>query len=94
MIIVAALVLVIAVTGLLAAPQQKLKRTMDFLIDHFSRLAMEQNLNLSGQQLLRDAVMGIDGLHRKFILVRKRHQGIETMVADLDDIKSCSIKKH
>ena len=94
MIIVAALVLGIAVTLLLAAPQQKLKRTMDYLIDHFSRLAMEHNLNLSGQQLLRDAVMGMDGMHRKFILVRKRHHGIETMILDLDDIKSCSIKKH
>lgn len=94
MIIVAALVLVISITGLLFAPQQKLKRTMDNLIDSFSRLVMEQGLNLSGQQLLRDAVMGLDGVHRKFILVRKRHQDVETMVVDLDDIKSCSIKKH
>lgn len=74
--------------------KQKLKY-MNQLLHHFSESGTKNNLVFSSQEVLPDCILGLDGVHRKLLLVNRT--GEDEFVINLihlDEVKSCSVKKH
>jgi hypothetical protein len=68
---------------------------MKQLFDHFSRLGSKYNLVFSGQEILRDCIIGIDGIQRKLLVLSGIKNGaLREYIIDLNEVISCSIKNH
>ncbi|RYZ22290.1 MAG: hypothetical protein EOO16_09665 [Chitinophagaceae bacterium] len=61
---------------------------MKQLIFRFTETAARRMLLLSSQEILRDAVIGLDARNRRLLVVDRAEQLIA-----LDDIDACSVKK-
>ncbi len=65
---------------------------MNQLLNHFSELGSEYKLNFSSQAILKDCVIGLDGVHRK-LLILSSDNPFNYELIDLNDVKYCSVKK-
>ena len=87
--------LVAAVIFLLVSFDKKQKRNvMNQLLNAFSLTGSEHNMTFSSQEILKDAVIGLDGVHRKLLVMsRKEGNRFNALVIDLKEVKGCSVKK-
>jgi len=70
--------------------QRKMKR----LLDYFSRLGSKYNLSFSSQEVLRNCIIGLDGVQRKLLVLNGINNGVLTeQVIDLNEVTNCSVKK-
>ncbi len=94
--IVAAIVIgsVAVVCFLLISIHNKHKReAMNNLLKHFSQLGTENGLNFSSQELLKNCILGLDGVHRKILVVTKEEDFTGSFIIDLNQVKNCTVKK-
>lgn len=67
---------------------------MNELLHTLCNKGTEYNLSFTGQEVLGNSVMGLDGVRRKLlVLERTAAKAFNTAIIDLNDVKSCSIKK-
>jgi len=95
-IIVAAILVgsVIAICYFLISIHNKHKRkAMNTLLKHYSQMGTEYGLNFSGQEILKNCIIGIDGINRKVLVVRKENELYVSQIIYLNKVKSCSVKK-
>jgi hypothetical protein len=95
-ILVAAILVgvVVAICLLLISIHNKHKReAMNNLLKHFSQLGTENNLNFSGQEVLNNCVLGLDGVNRKILVVTREDGFYTSFMIDLNEVKSCTVKK-
>lgn len=95
-IIVAAIVVgsVAAICFFLVSIHNKHKReAMNQLLNHFSHLGIQYNLSFSSQEALKDCMLGLDGIHRKMLVVTREDGVFDSFVMDINEIKNCSVKK-
>lgn len=95
-LLVAAIIvgLVVGVCLLLVSIHNKHKReAMNNMLKHFSQLAMENNLNFSSQEVLKNSILGLDGINRKIIVVSKEEDFYTSLLIDLTEVKDCTVKK-
>lgn len=95
-LIVAAILIgsVAVVCFLLISIHNKHKReAMNNLLKHFSRLGAENGLNFSSQELLKNSILGLDGVHRKILVVTKEENLTGSFIIDLNQVKNCTVKK-
>ena len=79
---------------LLISIHNKHKREiMNNILRHFSQLGAENTLNFSSQELLHNCVLGLDGINRKILVVTKEDSFYTSVIINLDDVKSCTVKK-
>lgn len=70
--------------------QKKMKR----LLDYFSRLGSKYNLTFSSQEVLRNCIVGLDGIQRKVLVLSGINNGpLSEYVIDLNQVSHCSVKK-
>jgi hypothetical protein len=75
--------------------QIKLTGYMKQLLDYFSRLGTKYNLNFSGQEILKDHILGLDGIQRKLLVLSGIHSGhLHDCIIDLNEVRNCSLKKY
>ncbi|MCU7549191.1 hypothetical protein OCK74_08695 [Chitinophagaceae bacterium LB-8] len=68
-------------------------RTTDFLA-RFSKLGIENNISFSSQEILNDCAIGLDGKHRKLVVLKQCGQfEYDWHIINLDEVLSCFIKK-
>lgn len=68
---------------------------MKQLLDYFSRLGSKYHLNFSGQEILKDCILGFDGVNKKLLLLSGIGQGLyREQVIDLNEVSRCSVKKY
>jgi hypothetical protein len=86
---------VAAVCYLLVSLDKKQKRiAMNKLLHTFHLIGSQHNLRFSSQEVLKDAVIGLDGVNRKLLLLERAADGaVHSHVLDLADVKSCTVKK-
>ncbi len=60
-------------------------------INLFNSAGEEHGLSFSSQEILRNKIIGLDGINRKFVVVNENEK---SRVINLDDIKKCSMEKH
>jgi len=81
--------------GLLTAIRNRQKRRkMKRLLDYFSRLGTKYDLTFSSQEVLRNCIIGLDGVQRKLLVLNGTSSGTLTeYVIDLNQVSNCSVKK-
>ena len=87
--------IVAAVILLLVSLDKKQKRkAMTQLLDAFRQTGSEHNLSFSSQEILKEAVIGLDGVNRKLLVLEQEADNTFTsFVIDLNEVKSCSVRK-
>lgn len=67
---------------------------MNQFFDRISELGVKNNLRFSSQELLGNAVIALDGMHGKLLVINGiAKDKYDEALIDLDDLKSCSLKK-
>jgi hypothetical protein len=85
---------VAAICLVLISIHKKHKReAMNNMLKHFSRLAAENNLNFSSQEILRNSILALDGIHRKIVVVSKNDDVYTSLLINLNEVKDCTVKK-
>ena len=59
----------------------------------FSRLGATYNLSFTGQEILRDKIIGLDGLRRKVLVVEQQDKKYNSQIIDLYEVETCKMKK-
>jgi hypothetical protein len=61
----------------------------------FSELGLLNNLTFSSQEILKDAAIGLDGRHRKLLVLnRDSAASFRNQLVHLAEVKTCAVKKH
>lgn len=87
--------IVAAICLLVVSLDKKQKRNaMNQLLNNFRQMGFEHNFTFSAQEILQNAIIGLDGVHRK-LLVLERSAGntFHAVIIDLSEVKSCVVKK-
>lgn len=96
--IIVAGILIASITALVLllyfiANKQK-QKSMKQLSYQLSQVGSKYNLSFASQEVLKDYVFGIDGRKRKILLIHRLQDDVyQDEVIDLDEIKTCSVKK-
>lgn len=63
------------------------------LLRRFSELGTEYNLSFTGQEVLRNRIIGVDGLKGKVLFLEHSHTDPVYFIIDLIDVKGCRVSK-
>jgi hypothetical protein len=87
--------IVAAVIFLLVSIDKKQKRNaMNQLLHAFSQKGSEHGLTFSGQEILKETVIGLDGVQRKMLVLQRRDEkAFDSFIIDLNEVKGCTVKK-
>ena len=91
-VIVVFVVALIVVLLVVLNNRDRKKITLE-LLDRFSRLAVENNLSFSSQEILENALIGLDGIQRRVLFISRT--GVDeyaSVLIDLNEMKSCSVR--
>ena len=67
---------------------------MKQIFNRLSELGIKNNLRFSSQELLENAVIALDGMQGKLLVINGIvKDNYDEALIDLDDLKSCSLKK-
>lgn len=66
---------------------------MKKLLMYFSEEGIRNDLSFSSQQILKDCIIGLDGVNRKFLIAKQQGDAFHSVIIDLDEIKTCTVKK-
>jgi hypothetical protein len=95
-IIIAAIIIcsIVSVCVLLVSIHNKEKRiAMNNILKYFNQLGKENGLSFSGNEFLKNCIIGLDGLNRKLLVVTKEDGYYGSILIDLKLVKNCSVKK-
>lgn len=96
-IVVTTIVGIVTGTCLLFVVSNKTEKQKQLhqLLLQFSELGSKYDMSFSGQEVLTDCIIGIDGIRRK-LLIYKTIENVVTHVdlVDLREVKICELKKH
>ena len=86
---------VITVLLIISHEKRKKRAHLNQFINRFMALGSLHNLNFSSQEMLKDAAIGLDGRHRKLlILIGKHESAFNHHLFHLNDLKSCTVREH
>jgi len=63
------------------------------MLSFFKKVAFVHDLSFTGQEILHDMVLGLDGPKRKLLLVVENNKNYDSHIIDLAEVISCKIKK-
>lgn len=89
LIIIAGVVLLIL--GFVFINKRNRKAKEQKFINLFNKAGEEHGLYFSSQEILRNKIIGLDGINRKFVVVNENEI---SRVINLDDVKKCSMQKN
>src|SRR5215203_650682 len=73
---------------------QHKNKAMSRLLNIITEVGSEKNLSFSSHEILKNTIIGADGIQRKILIVKKLNfETYEDFLIDLDEVKSCSVKK-
>ena len=95
-IIVAAIIISVIISislKLVSINNKQRKKTSTELLNHFSKLGTENNLSFSSQEILENCIIGLDGIQRKLLILKKIDKDeYDSILLDLNEVKKCSKK--
>ena len=69
-------------------------KAMSDLLNKISEVGTENKLSFSSHEILKDSIIGADGIQRKILFVKKLNfETYQDYLIDLEEVKSCSVKK-
>jgi hypothetical protein len=70
------------------------RKHMNQLINRFSKIGSENNMTFSSQEILKDCILGLDGINKKLLILKNKDKNSFTStIIDLKEVKICSVKK-
>ena len=84
-------VIAFLITGFNFLNKRNRKAKEQKFIDLFNRAGEENGLSFSSQEVLRNKIIGLDGINRKFVVVNENEK---SRVINLDEVRKCSMEKH
>jgi hypothetical protein len=92
---VALLGFIVLVTLLFTTIEKRKKRaSMNQFLNRFIELGSLNNLTFSSQEILKDAAIGLDGIHRRLLVLYGNHETtFRHRLFHLSDVATCSVKK-
>lgn len=67
---------------------------MNKILNHFSKLGTLYNLSFSSQEVLGNVILGLDGIHRKILILEVSDWLLNNYLIDLNEVKHCTVKKY
>lgn len=71
----------------------QLKTRKDSILSFFRKVAFVHNFSFTGQEILRDMALGLDGPKRKVLIVEERNKNYDSHIIDLSEVSTCKVKK-
>jgi len=71
----------------------QLKKSKEKMIVFFSNLGATYNLSFTGQEVLPNKIIGLDGLRKKVLIVEQHDKRYNSQIIDLYEVKTCKVKK-
>ena len=69
------------------------QKTTTALLTLFSKLGTENKLSFSSQEILENCIIGLDGIQRKLLILKKIDKDeYDSILLDLNEVKKCSKK--
>ena len=95
--LIVAAILISVITGicliLISINNKHRQKTTSELLNHFSKLGTENNLSFSSQEILENCIIGLDGIQRKLLILKKIDKDeYDSILLDLNEVKKCSKK--
>ena len=95
--IIVAAILISVITGicliLVSINNKHRQKTASELLNHFSKLGTENNLSFSSEEILENGIIGLDGIQRKLLILKKIDKDeYDSILLDLNEVKKCSKK--
>lgn len=87
------LAVIIILSTLVIMHNTQIKQRKNSILFFFRNAGAAHNLSFTGQEILQDKVIGLDGPKRKLLIAEERSEEYEAQVIDLDDVRICKIKK-
>ena len=95
-IIVAAVLILVIISIcliLISLNNKDRQKTTTELLTHFRTLGTENNLSFSSQEILENCIIGLDGIQRKLLILKKIDKDkYDSILLDLNEVKKCSKK--
>lgn len=92
-----ALVIVLSISiiilFLIIMHNKHLKVRNNSMLSFFRTAGTAHNLSFTGQEILRDKVIGLDGPKRKLLIVEEMDEEYDTRIIYLDEVGACKVKK-
>lgn len=85
------IVIVLLIMGFAYINKRNRKAKEQKFIDLFNKAGEKHGLSFSSQEVLHNKIIGLDGIHRKFVVVNENEI---SRVISLDDVKKCSMQKN
>ena len=95
-IIVALIIIggIVVITSLLVYINKKhSKEKREKLLQRFSQLGSEYGLSFASQEILKERIIGLDGVQRKLLVLEEKDGQQSHYIIDLEEVKSCMVKK-
>ena len=67
------------------------KRRIENLVRKLSMEGAANHLTFCSQEILQNKVIGIDGIHRKIMILEKKKEGYYSSIISLDDVHDCQL---
>ena len=67
------------------------RRKKENLFRNLGKLGAANNLTFCSQDILQDKVIGIDGIHRKIMILEKKSDGYYSSIISLDEVHDCQL---
>lgn len=84
--------IILPIPLLLIANKRQKRNALKSLLHAFSTIGSTNGLSFSSQEVLRNTVIGLDGIQRKLLVAaRKRDDTYQSVVIELKEIKSCLV---
>ena len=88
-IFIAAIVIIFVAFS--AINKKNIKKKKDKLLAQFSHAGTSNGLSFSSQEILRNKIIGLDGIQRKLVMVNEKE---ECKIVALDEVKKCAVIKN
>lgn len=67
---------------------------MNALFQRLRQLGIDHNISFTGQELLKDCIIGFAGMHRKVLVLKQLNDtAFQSFVIDLNEVKRCTVRK-
>ncbi|HVU56442.1 MAG TPA: hypothetical protein VHD83_15360 [Puia sp.] len=70
-----------------------IKARNNSMLSFFKVAGTAHNLSFTGQEILRDKIIGLDGPKRKLLVVEEDAEEYSTQIIYLDEVAACKVKK-
>jgi len=95
-LLIAAIIIgsIAAICFVLVSIHNKHKReAMNELLKNFHESGTENGLSFSSQEVLKNSILGLDGVHRKILVMTQKDNAHVSFLINLNEVKNCSVKK-